>query len=176
MGTDAKVTIGFSTIKGNLLSRAIRWFSRSNFSHIWVSYWHPLYLQRMVVEAGIHGNVEIPYNSYVSTLDNVVEFTAPDGIDLDLGLPALGSALGMKYDFGSLFGRIWVIFCKWLGRKVKNPLGNPKRDACVETVLRLLQAADPSLANLDPEVESPETVYEALCKQGWKRLNQVTEN
>jgi hypothetical protein len=164
------IAIGFSTQKKNLLSRTIRWFTGSKFSHCWVRYYHPLYRMNVVVEADLKGIIEIPYDSYVTRNDDIAELEPPDGklVDLVASLPVLGITLGRRYDVESLIGRAWVFLWRWFGVKVKNPFADPKEDACVDSVIRLVSQVDPEFLALDAEVQTPQGVYDLLVKNGWR--------
>lgn len=163
-------TVGFSTREKNVLSRMIRWFTKSSYSHCWVRYWHPIYKMDLVIEAGTFGIVELPYEHVIRENQPNIELVPPAAVDIAVGMPALGTTLGAKYDYPSLVGRIAVIVARWFGKKIKNPLGSPKQDCCVENVIRCLAQADPRLAVLDPEVESPESLYDRLIEMGWTQL------
>lgn len=159
------IAIGFST-RSMWLSDLIRKITHSRFSHTWIKYNHPLYQADIVVEAGLTGIVEAEYNSYKSQITDIVQLIPPAGVSLEVGMTAIGLTLASKYDYGSLIGRLWTIVGSWIGRKWKNPLRNTKKDCCVENVYRLLQANGLYL-DVDPEQESPESLYERLIKDHW---------
>lgn len=169
-------TVGFSTQTKNLLSRLIRWFSKSQFSHAWVRYYHPLYEKDIVVDADAVGIIEKPYHLYVPNLDNVVELVPPEGFNAQEGIKALADTLGTQYDYASIIGRLWYYLTKklsrqfkWMKLKVFNPFANHKLDVCVENQLRFLQAGG-VLKDVNPEIESPQSVYDRLIALGWKKL------
>lgn len=161
------ISIGFSTKKDNLISLIIRDVTKGKFSHCWIRYYHPLMQGDVVIDADLRGVVEVPYAPYVAQLNGVVELVPPVGVDLMAAMPAMLVSLGDDYDVASLFGRLWVYFCRWLGKKVKNPLGNPNKDCCVESVVRLLKPAAVLPASTDGEVEDPQDVYDKLIAAGW---------
>lgn len=166
------ITAGFSTKNKNMLSRVIRWFTKSRWSHCWIKYDHPIYNIPIVVEADLTGIVEKPYNLYKNEINDIMELVPPEGVDLNLGMPALGMSLNEGYDYLSLVGRIWVLFMRKFGKSVKNPFGDKGRDCCVENQLRLLQAAGALSQDIDTEVETPQSVYEKLIAAGWLEIVQ----
>lgn len=146
------------------LSRFIRWITKSKYSHTYVRYYHPLFECDLILEAELHGITEKVYEK----VPDSVELLPPEGVDLTPGLEILGETLGRAYDFGSLVGRLWVYAWRWLGRKVRNPLRNPRRDVCVENVLRMVAMVEPRFGGFDPEVETPQSLYQRLVDLGWK--------
>jgi hypothetical protein len=163
----SSIRIGFSTRRKNPVSRVIRWVSKSRFSHAWIVYYHPIYHCDVVVEADAHGIVELSYGRFRSMNDDVLEMLPPDDVSLDHGMTGLGPTLGTPYDYGSLIGRAWVYLGKWLGRKVRNPLRNVKKDCCVEHAYKLLQCSG-QLLGVDPEQESPQDLHDRLALLGWR--------
>lgn len=167
------ISIGFSTRKTNILSRLIRYFTKARFSHTWVRYWHPIFKCDVVIDADIRGIVEVHYEDYIKTIDDVVELIPPPGLDLTPSMTVMADVIGDDFDVPSMVGRLWVYLFRWLGKKVKNPLRNPKKDCCVENVLRLLVPADAVPKDIDPEVEDPQSVYNLLLARGWTTRPQL---
>ena len=164
------LAIGFSSRKGGIagwFSGLIRKATKSKFSHVWVRYYHPVYTSTVVIEASLLGIIEKPYSSYLKEITDVVELKPPTYFYMELGMPAIGKKLGTSYDVGSLFGRLIVSAARYIGFKIKNPLRNPNKDCCVENVIRCLQAVNNKYSDLDMEVESPQSLYERLLKDGW---------
>lgn len=163
------VTVGFSTTKGNLFSWLIRKFSSSKFSHVWVRYYHPLYKLDIVVEAGTKGIIEIPYKVYIRKITSIVELQPPADLDAEEALEALGPSIALPYDYGSVIGRLWVKISKFFGQKIKNPFRNRKRDACIDNAYRYVQALG-LFPGIDPEEETPQSLYDRLVKSGWRSI------
>lgn len=170
MSTVNVVTVGFNKNYPNIVSRMIRDVTKSPYSHCWFRYYHPYYEKDIVVEAGFFGVVERVYDTYVVEHSkhgaSVIELVPPAGTDLMPGLKSVGEVVGSPYDYASLVGRLWVYLMSWLGRKVKNPWGNPREDVCVENAIRMLRG-NGMLKNVDQEVESPQSLYNRLLEAGW---------
>lgn len=167
------ILVGFSTRRKNLLSRLIRWGTNSEFSHTFLSYDHDLYKTSIVVEASLRGIIEMAFTKFIASADTVLMLSPPEGTKLEKGMPAIASTLGDGYDGLSLFGRVFVIVAKWFGKKIRNPLGNVKRDCCVESVIRCLVEAEALPPIIDAEVESPQSLYEILKALGWSEVVKV---
>jgi len=127
----------------------------------------------VVVDADFRGIIEVSYLEYVRQIDDVVELVPPNNLDLSRGMPALLETLGDAFDVGSMIGRPWVYFWRWMGKKVRNPLGNPLIDCCVENVCRFLIAAGALEHSVDAEQEDPQSLYDRLIAMGWKVRNDA---
>jgi hypothetical protein len=51
------------------------------------------------------------------------------------------NSVGAPYDFGGLFGSVWVLIGKWFHRKFHNPLQNSDALFCSELAVKVLQGA-----------------------------------
>lgn len=163
------IGIGFSTRKKNILSRLIRWFSHAEYSHTWPIYDHPLFQERIVVDADIREIREVGVVEYLKEVDVHVVLVPPAGIDLSTGMPTLAHELARPYGVLNLLGHGIVLFFRRLGAKIKNPFKNSQKPACVEVSYALVQAAG-VLKDVDPEEETPQTLHDRLVSLGWTPL------
>lgn len=161
------IGIGFSTQKKNLLSKLIRWFSKSDFSHTWPVYDHELYGTRIVVDADIKGVSEVRADRYLAKVDDEIILVPPEGVDLARGMAALSEDLARPYGVLNLIGHGIVLIYRRFGRRIRNPFKNWKKPACVEVSYRLVQAAG-VLTDVDPEEETPQSLHDRLVKLGWR--------
>lgn len=155
--------IGFSTTNG-LISRAIRWVTRSRVSHTFVVYYDETLGREMVLHADLKGVETIPMSRFQES-NTVVYICEPELTPYQRAhaLLYLSKWLGSQYDFAGLFGNLWVLFGRWLKLKIRNPWGSSKAVFCSEAIVRALQEVNyPAVADLDPEATNPDDLYEAL--------------
>ena len=120
-----------------LVSRTIRLLTRSRISHTAISYLDHVLNQRIVLEADLSGYRLIPLNLFLRENKLVREIEIDH--DLSTGLSQIANYLGSSYDFSGLFGGVFVLLGKWLGRAWKNPFQNPHAMFCSEAIVIILQ-------------------------------------
>lgn len=154
-----EVSVIFSTT-GKLLSRLIRWFTRSRVSHSVVCL--SVAGVALVLEATMGGVKATTRKKWERSNKIVREFKVIPRISI---AHACGH-LGERYDYVGLLGYLPVLVARWLGRKIKNPLAAPGALVCAEFVLHLDHGGlIPEWKGLDPESATPEDVLRA-CEQG----------
>jgi len=129
----------------------------------------------MIMEATFTGFVVRPFENFVCS-NIIVDVFIP--IDEDTtnrllkGLRQVAVYLGSLYDFSNILGFIFVCIARWLGKKIRNFWGNPKRLICSEAVGRLiLYGKVPGLA-FDPETLSPKDLrYWLLSNPNFRRIS-----
>lgn len=152
--------IGFSTGAG-LLSRIIRWFSRSSVSHAWLLYYDVDFNRDMVLESTLEGVRIIPFEVFQKH-NKIIKVFTPD-FSLKVGLAKAGEILGEQYDFTGLLGMVWVMLGRWLRKKWHNPLDSTKGLFCSEFVANVLRwSGAPSTEFWDPSTMTPENLLEYL--------------
>ena len=152
--------VGFSTGKG-LISRIIRWFTKSTVSHAWLLYLDVDFGQDMVLEATLEGVRIMPFEVFKKH-NTIIKIAVPSK-DLKSGLLQAGGVLGGSYDFTGLFGMLWVLFGHWLKRKWKNPWNNSQAMFCSEFVARVLMWSNyPGVEYWEPSEMTPQDLYEFL--------------
>ncbi len=158
-------SVGF-TADGSLLSRLVRWWTRSRWSHVFV-YVGEVNGTPVILEAN-NGKVDIVRLDKYTTGDHVVEVYQPNE-----GRPALiqrGVYETMRqiekpYGFAQALGLIPVIAARrLLGLKIKNL--SRRGIICSELALRYLRCADPDgpWADMDADASDPEDVREKLAQ------------
>jgi hypothetical protein len=156
--------IGFST-GTSLLSRVIRWFTRSEVSHAFLLYPDKTFGVLMVMEASVSGFRVVPYSSFVKGRTIVAIFEPVN--DLDPGLHKLMQWLGTTYDFGGLVGMTFVLLGRCLKRKWRNPLRSTDAMFCSEAVAVAMKASGyPGTENWIPDRMDPDTVLKHLKTTG----------
>jgi len=159
-----RIRIGVSTPKRwNPLSPILRRIMRTRYSHIWVLLDDALFDMDMVLGTEKQGFQLIPYARFLAQ-NNVIMIYDPDpSYRLDVGLRAVAPLIGEPYDKVGLLGMAWVMLCRWLKRKARNPLASSKALFCSESVaLVLVKSAVPEAAMLVPERATPEDVVAVL--------------
>lgn len=148
------ITVGFSTHPG-LLSRLIRFVTRSRASHAWIVFDDRHFRVRFVLESTGKGFHLIPFERWGRSNAVVRTFDLP--YPLEDGLAAVAGYLGESYDVGGLVGMVVVLAGRWLRRRWRNPLASSRTVFCSEAVTRILVGAGvPGAEELDPEATSPE--------------------
>jgi len=156
--------IGFSTGTG-LVSRIIRWFTRSTVSHAWILYFDQEFGCDCILEATAEGFRIQSFEKFRSENRIIATFTPK--IVLTPGFKSMAAWLGAYYDFGGLFGMAWVLLGRWLRRRWRNPLASSRTMFCSEAVARLCFAAGYRGDIFEqPENTSPQDLYEFFLNEG----------
>ena len=75
--------------------------------------------------------------------------------------------LGKRYDYVGLVSAFFVMVARWLRRKIRNPLQDPRGLFCSEAVAHVLQQSRyPGAENLDPSATTPEDLRVLLHQTG----------
>lgn len=152
------ITVGFSSAD-TLVSWVIRKVTGSGVSHCFVV--HKVLGVECALEAVASGFRAIPMSVFAED-NRIVDIVSVDSSSLEEE-PILGAMLGHPYDFIGLFGFLWVMLGRRLGRQWSNPAGGPGKLFCSEAVVRVLAASGvPGASLLDPEQCSPEDVLRFL--------------
>lgn len=150
--------VGFSTT--NLcISRAIRWFTQSNYSHAWFEYPDHDMGGRWILEAGASGVARLPLTHATPGWINVQRFALLGG-DLWPALRAAAQLCGDKYGFLQASGLGVMTILRRLGWRVRNPFANRRKAVCSELVAIGLQALQlPQTEQWDHESMTPDDLY-----------------
>jgi len=156
--------VGFSSTKA-IVSRIIMWATRSKASHSYIRF--EVAGEPIVIHANQHGVNCDHYIKFKKGKKIVKEFKmdlTPEQ-EYDIVSYAL-KRLDSPYDFLSVIGFGWVLFCKLFGCNVKNPFPNKSAYQCSEFVLRALREAGKvrGLENIPKERVAPETLINILSK------------
>jgi len=155
--------IGFSTTK-KWLSRIIRWFTKAPVSHAWILYYDLDFAQEMVLEATLEGVRIVPYEVFKQH-NSVVRVFIPSH-SLKQGFAKVGETLGSTYDFGGLFGMLWVLLGRWCRQKLKNPWNKAQAMFCSEFVAQVLRwSYYPGTEYWVPENMTPADLYTFLLRE-----------
>lgn len=158
------IQIGFSTHKNNILSKIIRWITKSPISHCWILYYDIQFKIEMVLESTTEGFRILPFKTYQKQNDNIVLFNPK--FSLTMGLIKAGEKLGTKYDFKGLFGSIFPIIGRWFKRKWKNPFYSSKELFCSEAVTEIMKDSKyPGSDKFDPSTTNPNDLYNFFKKE-----------
>lgn len=159
-----KGAIGFSRQKKNWLSKVIRWFTRSQWSHTFIIY--QVEPEILVAEAGTFEVKIVPITKYESR-KYATTFFFPDHLpvtDIEIGIKRARADLEKPYGYLQILGFIPVVIAKrLLGLKIKNPMRGGM--VCSELVLEYLRGADPMgrWMTLQKDSVSPEDIFEHLA-------------
>lgn len=162
--TDINITVGFSTSNA-IVSKLIRWITRSKVSHAWIAYDDQTLGMRMVMQAEAWGFEVRPLKRWVKENKLVAEFV-PVGDDLHSSFHYIAKKLGTKYDYKSalLTGlKFWVN--RWFKIIKSRSFKAPNKLMCSEAVVRFLQHGGyKTVDGLDPELTSPGELLKLISK------------
>jgi hypothetical protein len=150
------IVIGFSTSE-NFISKAIRWFSRSEVSHAWISFDCAELGLKLIMHATSGGYKLNQWKRWHKGNKIVAQFVCSE--DLSDGLLKMAKQLDRDYDYLSV---IMLMPRRWLGKLFRNPIHNWKKLHCSEAVVRLLQVHG-FAKHLDPESTTPGDLLE-FCR------------
>jgi hypothetical protein len=134
---DASINVCFSTTQG-LLSRWIRWVTRSPVSHAILTFHSQTLDKILVMEATGRGFNVIPWKKWKNENTLVARFkiAVPEATELE-ALRRIATRLGSEYDTISLFG----FFLRRWKKRGSNPLDDPTKLICSEAVAYFLSYA-----------------------------------
>jgi hypothetical protein len=160
--TLSTILVGFSGSKG-WLGWLIRKFSgKTDINHEFIAYFDPITRGWVNLGADTGGWMETPFENLRSNA--VVRLYAPPpGVDLQTGIAAMRSMLGVNYDFGGLVGMTWVIAMRRIfGKRVRNPFARKTSLFCSEAVDMILDRSGVDLGLPDESAVDPATGERAL--------------
>jgi len=144
------ICVCYST-SSSLISRLIRWFSRSEASHALLTFHDPFLEKVFVMEANGRGFMLTPWAKWRRTHKLLARFSVkmPPSNQV-VSLKLLAEHLGSQYDYISLLG---FLFRRWV-KRVANPFSDPDRLVCSEAVAVFLR--DCGIGDFDkPETWTP---------------------
>lgn len=160
------ISIGFSTTR-LLMSRIIRWATRSSCSHAFIAFDDRALNMRMVMQAESWGYELRPWDRWIRHNTLVAEFR-PIGPSLDDALREIAKRLGTKFDYRSAF----IIGLKSLAqswsrnRYTLNLNQSPWKLTCSEAVVRFLKHGGyDSVRQSDPETTSPGSLLKTVLSR-----------
>ena len=136
------ITIGFSTTN-SWISKTIRWCSRSSVSHTYVRVPMRKKGVDLIFQAGIEVSIESAKRfESENTIVKEFHFQVTEKKWQEFEQFAYDT-LGAPYAYGKLIGMLWVLGCRAVGVKVKNPFGDGDHSyICVELVAKMLGLAN----------------------------------
>ena len=153
----AKIYIAFSQGE-TFLSKAIRWFTRSAFSHSFVLFWDARWNTWLALGDDWNGFCLTP----AKTENTLAVATVQQ--DLKFGLTKNVDALGSFYNYLGLLGMMWVEFgAHVLKRKLSNPFKSKSRWICSEIASQICIDSGVPL-DLVPADTDPQMLHDALLK------------
>lgn len=152
-GNDMPTIIGFST-SNSIISRIIRWFTRSKVSHSYIGYYSHTFDKYMVMESTWSGFRIGNYKSW--TIRNKIVYEFKCKRDLSKSLKHISNDLDLEYDYWSALG---LSVRRWFGKWYRNPFRDPNKLHCSEAVAIFLQH-DNLAQSLDPESTTPEDLLQ----------------
>jgi hypothetical protein len=167
-----KIALGFSRTN-NLPSKLIRLFTKGQVSHTYLRIYDTFFQQYFVLHADWDG-VKIELADKFDLENNAIEEFIINDKRLNDAIRKGLWHLGKKYDYIKLFNWAWaIIFKRWIVRKVKDPVVDPKKLICVDFDLYILN--DAGITNLEIGHYNPKEFLE-WCRSnyeqlGWKRIS-----
>jgi hypothetical protein len=141
------IIIGFST-SSSIVSRVIRWFTRSKISHAWVSFYSEELGFRLIMHATFGGYKLERWVKWKKENKIISKFSC--STDLSYGVRKMAEQLGKDYDWKSAA----MLACRRWIRKFYNPVQDPDMLQCSEAITKLLHYHSFALG-LDPESTTP---------------------
>jgi hypothetical protein len=157
------ITIGFSTDPKSWISRLIRWFTKSKYSHAFLLIPDEPILGPCVMQAD-SGGVEITSFSRFDFVKNPLLKEVKPQMDLGPAVRACADLLNNEYDFPGLLGMVWVeMWWRFFKKKMRNPLHDRGAFFCSAFVVKVLQTANwPGASELVPEDTDAEMLADFL--------------
>ena len=158
-----KLTLVFST-GGGIVSRAIRWFTRSRCSHVMIGL--SLFDQDVLLHSTAGGvQFTFPRSKWFRNERLIAEYEIIP--DLSAGVPILlEKFLNAHYDYVGVVGGfpLVLLWRRWFKKKIRNPLASPTALFCSEFVLHLDEGGRiPEWKGLDPERTHAQDLLE-ICE------------
>lgn len=148
---DKRIWVGLSATN-TLLSKAIRWFTRQQPSHAWVSIWDDTLGRRMVLEAGTKMRY-VPWSFWEIADQGKKVWAYTCHLDLLPATVKYARFIGTPYDYKNLF---WHALRRFMGAWIRAPWRSPTRFLCSELLVRImLEAGVPGTRGIDPEATTP---------------------
>jgi hypothetical protein len=162
--TNLNIRIGFTTDTNSLVSRLVRWLTRSECSHAIFIYFDQDWGVDMVLEASDVGFREIPLSNFLKK--NTLVRTCVPKVPLEEGLKYVAlTYLGTTFDYTGLLGNGPILLGRWLKRKWNNPWNTPGSVFCSEAVVVAMQQVEyPGAETLVPMNTSPQDLLEFMEK------------
>lgn len=157
--TSQNLRIGFSTVTNSIVSRFVRWLTKSKCSHAFFVYYDEDFEADIVMEASDVGFRDIPLAVFAKQNTIVALITPKVNIDAGFKWVAL-NYLGTGFNYSGLLGNIFVLMGRWLKRKWNNPWDKPGSVFCSEVVVVAMQYKDnptiyPGVGLLTPKNTNP---------------------
>mgnify|MGYP001562927720 CR=1 FL=1 len=162
-----RASICFSTTNKSI-SKIIRWFTNANVSHVYLKFYDQTLGTNLIIHSD-YGGVQIDLlDKFIINNFTVEEYEIND--------PRLDEAtkknlwhLGKYYSYKKLINWAWlIIFKRWIVRKVKEPVKNPKSFICVDYLLYLLN--DSKIIYLPIGYFTPHN-FLIWCQNNYEKLN-----
>lgn len=137
-----KLRVGFSTTN-SFMSRAIRWFIKSNISHTYIRFYDEFLGEELIMHADWPGVVIEHAELFEKQNKIAVEYEFNDS-RFKASLRKNLRLLRKKYDYWNIVGWAWVItFKRWAHLKMQNPIDDPKKLICVDFCVRQVDPVIP---------------------------------
>lgn len=167
-----KIRVGFSTTN-MWFSRLIRWTLGTKVSHSYIRFYDPFLEMNLIVHADLPG-VVIEDAVEFDKVTTVIEEYEIEDERLRFILAKNLKLLRRKYDWWNILGWAWVIaFKRWIKKKMRNPVEDPKKLICVQYCLRFLAP----LVNVPAEDLNPKSFREWMNdvheEYGWKKFTYI---
>jgi hypothetical protein len=152
----SKIYVAFSQ-GDTFVSRAIRWFTRSQFSHSFILFWDERWGTWLALGDDWNGFCLTP----AKTENTLAVATVPQ--DLKVGLAKNVDALGSAYNYPGILGMIWVEFgAHVLKRKLHNLFKSKSRWICSEIASQICIDSGVPI-DLVPADTDPQMLHDALA-------------
>lgn len=164
-----RLTFGFST-SNSFLARCIRYFTKSEISHTYIRFYDPFLETEFVFHADFPFVLMEDWQLFKIHNKIIHEFEI-DAPKVKSSIIQNLKMLRTKYHTWHLIYWAWVItFKRWIKKKIKNPLEDPKEIICVDFNLYITNRAE--LTSLPYDYYVPNTMFKWMEgnyeEDGWK--------
>jgi hypothetical protein len=150
------------TASQSWFGRAIRWFTKSKASHVYIEF--PVWGRRMAIEATIGGTRLVLAKK--ARHDVHQEFAT--AVNKRVALASLVEYLGTEYDYTGVLVMAWLkIAWRWLRLKTTKVCWSTKALKCSELVVYFIRSMElgDAFEQLDPETSTPGELMEWMSQR-----------
>lgn len=154
----------FSTTD-SLISRVIRFLTKSKASHVCLLYYDLNFRDWMIIEAAEHGFSLIQLDKFCEK-NRVITILVPK-YDIANGLRHISRWFSTDYDYSGLVGMSVVLFGRMIKKRFKNIFQQKRKRFCSESVVQMLQAIDyPKSDKLNASETTPDDLERFFIEGG----------
>jgi hypothetical protein len=171
-----KIAVGFSTTN-SLFAKAVRFFTNSTISHTYIRFYDKTLKTYLILHSDFGGTQFSLAERFDAENISMYEYII-NNETLDKAIADNLWHLDKKYHYRKIWSWMWLIMLKrWVVRKIKDPIENPKKLICTDFVVFILNAA--GVTDIEIGSMTPDDLHK-WCEQnyqqrGWKKIVREDE-